>query len=621
MTLTIVATLRRLVSHPTNAVIVLGCLTFVACLAVAALLGEATPWAFDEFGYLLSANTLATGHAATPTPPHPEFFESPPVLLHPDYVSKFFPAQGLFLAVGELITGHPIVGVWLSAALACAATCWMLQGWIGPGWGLVGGCLMCVQLGVFSYWSQSYWGGMVSALGGALFFGSVRRLWDTTSPKLAVWLGIGLLLLATSRPLEGLVVALPTSVLLLVRLLSTQAQSRRQILLGLAVIVLGLAGTIAAFDYSTTGAVWPPPYLLHERQYQETPLFVFLPPRPRLFYSSYWLEYYYRVLEARIYVAQRTPIGWLIIAGSKAIEWWWFYIGPLLTVPLICVSTVRRSRLLGTQVTILAIAVTTAVLYHGSGTAILAINLLFACQFVLLWIALDSLWHRLALGTCLATLVLMLLTKWGLPHYFAPATCLVFFLETEACRILWYCRLPSDTNALSTVSTAVARRMRGVRIVARGGVVAVLAGCIVALGINIGGRRFGWRTCERAFARKVLSKEGIAYRRTVLCRWLERQPLPQLVFVRYSAQHNVNDEWVYNHANISNSHVVWARDLGREHNLLLLQAMAGRVTWLVEPDAPVMRLERYMADGLAIPLNMEANLSAATDYRGDRLPW
>jgi RHS repeat-associated protein len=46
----------------------------------------------------------------------------------------------------------------------------MLQSWIGPVWGLLGGFLIAVQIGVYSYWSQSYWGGMVAALGGALFF-------------------------------------------------------------------------------------------------------------------------------------------------------------------------------------------------------------------------------------------------------------------------------------------------------------------------------------------------------------------------------------------------------------------------------------------------------------------
>jgi len=34
---------------------------------------------------------------------------------------------------------------------------------------------MALQYGIYSYWSQTYWGGMVAALGGALVFGAARR--------------------------------------------------------------------------------------------------------------------------------------------------------------------------------------------------------------------------------------------------------------------------------------------------------------------------------------------------------------------------------------------------------------------------------------------------------------
>jgi hypothetical protein len=48
-------------------------------------------------------------------------------------------------------------------------------------------------------------------------------------------------------------------------------------------------------------------------------------------------------------------------------------------------------------------------------------------------------------------------------------------------------------------------------------------------------------------------------------KWLEQQPNPQLVFVRYWQNHNINFEWVYNHPDIMHSHVIGARDLGAEH--------------------------------------------------------
>src|SRR5207302_4962661 len=77
--------------------------------------------------------------------------------------------------------------------------------------------LMAVQLGIYSYWSQTYWGGMVAALGGALVFGAYRRLWLRLTWANALWLSVGLVILANSRPLEGVLAALPISALFLVR--------------------------------------------------------------------------------------------------------------------------------------------------------------------------------------------------------------------------------------------------------------------------------------------------------------------------------------------------------------------------------------------------------------------
>jgi hypothetical protein len=84
-----------------------------------------------------------------------------------------------------------------------------------------------------------------------------------------------------------------------------------------------------------------------------------------------------------------------------------------------------------------------------------------------------------------------------------------------------------------------------------------------------------------------------AVHRADLDHWLEQQATPQLVFVRYSRWHNVNNEWVYNHPNIMQSHVIWARDLGAEHNKLLLNLIPDRTAWLLQADAREPQLLPY----------------------------
>ena len=358
------------------------------------------PRIHDEFSYLLAADTFAHGRLSNPTPPVWPNLETFHVLLRPRYASKYPPLQAAFLAAGQRLTGRPVVGVWLSVALGCAGVCWMLQGWTRPRWALLGGILAAVHHGIHGglpvpvwgsnySWSQSYWGGGVAMLGGALVLGSMPRLLRRPTPGVAALLGLGLVVLANTRPFEGLLVSLPVLLVLGYRGASSARWLRVVLPPASAVLAAGM-GMTAAVNQSTTGAAWRMPYGVYEASYNPAPLFNFQAMRTPTDapYRHNVIRRYFTGWSSDQIFHQRTWPDWWQYQRERLDRLGAFFVGPLV-LPLLTLPFLAPRR---------------------------------AVAFV----ALD----------CGLVVGLHLMTFGILPHYAAPAAAGFFFLVVEGLRRL-----------------------------------------------------------------------------------------------------------------------------------------------------------------------------------------
>jgi len=350
------------------------------------------PGIHDEFSYLLMGDTFA--HGRLTNPPHPMWisFETMNVNWIPTYCSMYPPAQGLVLAIGQLL-GHPWIGVLLSNAMMCAAVVWMLQAWIPARWAFLAGILTAIQFCISSYWVNGYWGGAVSATGGAFVLGAVGRIRRGARWRHALLMGLGIALLANSRPFEGLVACIPTATYLLWWILGkikTKDDLRirvAQVLIPLLAAMVLLVSFMAYYNWRLTGNALMMPHVLNTQTYESARYFLWQGLKPTLHYRNAQFEGFYN--------------GWSRNYYNKS----W---GEALRL------TKDKAIMLATY-------------FFGRPEWLLLPFLPFALR--------DRKMRFLVI-TLLIGGVGVFLTIWGHPHYAAPLVCVVYGLLVQAMRHL-----------------------------------------------------------------------------------------------------------------------------------------------------------------------------------------
>ena len=179
-----------------------------ARLALSPFLETPQPIVADEISLMLQAKTYLGGHLANHVKLLPDF-ESVYVILSPTYASMYPVLRSLPVFLGLCLRIGAWGGILLSMVALIVAIYWMVREWVNSKYAIVAALIVIIRFGLFSFWVNSYWGGAFTALGGVLLAGGYKAVRSRPSLLNGAAVGLGVVILMTTRPYEGMFYAIP----------------------------------------------------------------------------------------------------------------------------------------------------------------------------------------------------------------------------------------------------------------------------------------------------------------------------------------------------------------------------------------------------------------------------